>query len=142
VKIEASSVIERPPGDVWALIADLRNDPRWCDKVVSVDQVTGDRPGSGARYDVLHRPIRVRPPKKLVVTVADFEPPRRMRIREEDDDAVFEVTYELAEAPAGTKLTQIDEIDWKIPFPGPQIGRAMVRRDIRRQLRALKSLLE
>jgi hypothetical protein len=107
-----------------------------------VEQIAGDGPGGEARYRVLHRPIRRRKAKELSVTVEEYEPPRQLRLREEDDDAIFEVTYRLVEAGDGTELTQIDEIDWKVPFPGPQIGRFMVSRDIQRQLAALKRLLE
>jgi uncharacterized protein YndB with AHSA1/START domain len=142
VRIEKTVGIARSPQEVWGFIADARNDPQWCDKVDSVDQITGDGPGGEARYRVLHRPIRRRKAKELAVTVEEYEPPRRLRLREEDDDAVFEVTYRLEEADEDTELTQIDEIDWKVPFPGPQIGRVMVSRDIQRQFAALKRLLE
>jgi hypothetical protein len=123
-------------------IADPRNDPQWCDKVDSVDQIAGEGPAPKAKYRVLHRPIRLRKAKELAVTVEEYEPPRQLRLREEDDDATFEVTYRLAETAEGTELIQIDEIDCKIPFPGPQISRVMVSRDIQRQFAALKRLLE
>jgi uncharacterized protein YndB with AHSA1/START domain len=142
VRIEKSVSIARSPQEVWTFIADARNDPQWCDKVDSVEQIAGDGPGGEARYRVLHRPIRRRKAKELSVTVEEYEPPRQLRIREEDDDAVFEVTYRLIEANQDTELTQIDEIEWKIPFPGPQIGRLMVSRDIERQFASLRRLLE
>lgn len=142
MRIEKSVSIARSPQEVWTFIADTRNDPQWCDKVDSVEQIAGDGPGGEARYRVLHRPIRRRKAKALAVTVEEYEPPRQLRLREEDDDAVFEVTYRLEGAGEGTALTQIDEIEWKIPFPGPQIGKIMVGRDIERQFAALKRLLE
>jgi uncharacterized protein YndB with AHSA1/START domain len=142
MRIEKSVGIVRPPEEVWTFIADARNDPQWCDKVDSVDQIAGEGPGREARYRVLHRPVRLRKAKELAVTVEEYEPPRQLHFREDDDDATFEVTYRLAETAEGTELTQIDEIDWKIPFPGPQIGRVMVGRDIQRQFAALKRLLE
>ncbi len=142
MRIGASIEIARPAEEVWALIADPRNDPQWCDHVISVEQVAGDGPELDARYDVVHRPIRLRGPKSLSMAVTEYEPPRRMGLREEDDDAIFEVTYELAKSGAGTRLTQTDDIEWKIPFPGPQIGRLWVNRGIRYQLAALKRVLE
>jgi uncharacterized membrane protein len=45
VEIEKTVVIARPVDEVWAFISDARNDPRWCDKVESVDQVAGEGPG-------------------------------------------------------------------------------------------------
>jgi uncharacterized protein YndB with AHSA1/START domain len=142
MKIEATIEIARPPEEVWALIADPRNDPQWCDHVVSVEQIAGDGPGLEARYDVVHQPIRLRGPKPLSMVVTDYDPPRRMSFREQDSDAVFVVTYLLAESGSGSSLTQVDEIEWKLPFPGPQIGRLMVNRGIRGQLAALKRVLE
>lgn len=142
MRLETSISIDRTPGEVWAFIADLRNDPQWCDKVESVEQVSGEAPGLGARYEVLHRPVRFRKPKLLSVSVEEWDPLHELRIREEDDDAVFDVTYRLTAAGDGTNLRQTDEIDWKVPFPGPQIGRRMVQRDIEHQFAALRRLLE
>jgi uncharacterized protein YndB with AHSA1/START domain len=142
MRIEQTVQIDRPVDDVWEFIADARNDPRWCDKVESVEQVAGKGPGSQARYRALHRPIRLKKPKELAVTIEEYEPPRRLRLREEDGDAVFHVTYELEEARDGTSLTQKDEIEWKIPLPARPIGGVMVSRDVRRQFAALKRLLE
>jgi uncharacterized protein YndB with AHSA1/START domain len=141
-RIERTIVIESPAEKVWEYIADGRNDPQWCDKVISVQQVTGDDPGPDAGYRVVHRPIRLKKPKELAVTVEEFDPPRRMRLREEDDDGVFSVTYDLEPVGNGTRLTQRDQIEWKIPRFQLPIARRMVRRDIDNQLSALKRLLE
>jgi uncharacterized protein YndB with AHSA1/START domain len=140
--IEKAIVIDRAPEEIWAFVADPRNDDRWCPKVVSVEQVTGDGPGPQTSYRVMHRPIRLRKPRELAVTIEEFEPPQRMRIREEDDDAVFDVTYELHPTKDGTRLTQRDQIAWKIPKLQLPIARRMVSRDIQNQLAALKRLLE
>jgi uncharacterized protein YndB with AHSA1/START domain len=142
VKIESSVTIARPPDDVWDFIADMRNDPSWCPKVASVEQLEGVGPGPGARYRVLHSPRPRKPPVELSVDVVEFDPPRRMALREEDDDAVFNVLYELEPADAGTRLSQIDEIDWKISLLLYPIARAMVSRDLGRQFTALKRTLE
>ena len=142
VRIEEEVTIGRPLTQVWDFVADMRNDESWCDKVVAVEQVEGNGPGNGARYRVMHQPIRRRDPKPLLVEVLEHAPPGLMRIREEDDDAVFDVTYELEETAGATRLTQRDSIDWKIPRYQRPIGNLMVRRDVRRQLRELKTLLE
>jgi uncharacterized protein YndB with AHSA1/START domain len=141
-KIEHAIVIGRPVEEVWEFISDLRHDPQWCDKVMSVDQVAGDGPGAGSSYRVVHRPVRLKEAKELAVRVEEFEPPRGMRLSEQDDDAVFDVTYELEGAEEGTRLTQRDQIEWTIPKFQQPIGRAMVSRDIRRQFSTLKRLLE
>jgi uncharacterized protein YndB with AHSA1/START domain len=142
MEIEKTIVIERPPEDVWDYIADARNDPRWCRKVESVDQVAGDGPGPDARYRVLHRPVRLKKPAELTVTIEEYSPPSRLRLREEDDDGVFNVTYELEPVAEGTRITQHDLIEWKIPRFQHPIARRMVSRDIANQFAALKRRLE
>jgi uncharacterized protein YndB with AHSA1/START domain len=142
MKIEKTTVIERPLEKVWEYIADGRNDPQWCDKVISVEQIAGDGPGPNASYRVVHRPVRLKRPKELTVTVDEFDPPGRMRLREEDDDAVFSVTYDLEPVGEGTRLIQGDQIEWKIPRFQVPIARRMVSRDIENQLSALKRVLE
>jgi uncharacterized protein YndB with AHSA1/START domain len=142
MEIEKTIVIARPIEDVWDFIADLRNDPHWCEKVESVDQVSGEGPGPAARYRVTHRPIRLKKPKELTVTIEEYSPPSSMRLREEDDDGVFNVTYELEPVAEGTRITQHDRIEWKIPRFQHPIARRMVSRDIAGQLEALKRRLE
>jgi uncharacterized protein YndB with AHSA1/START domain len=142
MEIEKTVVIARPVEDVWAFIAEARNDPGWCDKVESVEQVAGEGPGPDARYRVIHRPVRLKKPKELAVTVEEYSPPSRLRLREEDDDGVFNVTYELEPVAEGTRITQHDRIEWKIPRFQYPIARRMVSRDIANQFAALKRRLE
>ena len=142
MKIERTITIARTPDEVWDFIADMRNDPRWCPKVVSVEQLAGEGPGPGAKYRVMHQPRPRRPPVHLSVDVVEFERPRRMRVLEEDCDGVFNVLYVLEPADAGTRLKQCDEIEWKVsPLLYP-IARAMVSRDLARQFATLKRTLE
>jgi Polyketide cyclase / dehydrase and lipid transport len=140
--VEKSIVINRPLEVVWGYIADGTNDPLWCDKVVSVEQVAGEGPGPDAAYRAVHRPVRLKKPKELAVTVEEFDPLHRMRLREEDEDAVFDVVYDLEPADEGTRLTQRDRIEWKVPKFQRPIARRMVSRDIEHQLFDLKRLLE
>ena len=142
MELETSIVIDRPVQAVWDQIADLRNDPAWCTKVKSVEQVSGDGPGPDARYRVMHSPRPLAKPKELTVTVEEYVPPNRLRILEEDDDGVFDVTYEVEPAGDATRLTQRDRIDWKIPRFQHPIARRMVSRDIAKQFAALKRRLE
>ena len=142
MEIQATIVVSRPPEEVWEFIADARNDPQWCGKVESVHQLSGDGPGPDSSYRVIHRPVRLKKPKELAVTVEEYSPPSRLRLREEDDDGVFDVTYDLEAAGEGTRLTQRDQIEWKIPRFQLPISRRMVRGDIERQLAELKRRLE
>jgi uncharacterized protein YndB with AHSA1/START domain len=142
MRIEKTVMIDRPLEKVWEYIADSRNDPQWCDKVMSVNQVTGDGPGPDASYRMVHRPVRLKQAKEMTVTVEEFDPPRRLRVREEDDDSVFYVTYDLESAGAGTRLTQRDQVEWRIPGSQRPIARWIAGRDIKNQFSTLKRLLE
>jgi uncharacterized protein YndB with AHSA1/START domain len=103
-------VIDRHIEEVFDFVADPLNDPRWCAKVLRVDQVEGDGPGPGARYDVLHRPIPFRPPRRLIHTCVAWEPPKRIVWHEDDGTDVFDVTYELESVWTATRLTQRDVV--------------------------------
>jgi uncharacterized protein YndB with AHSA1/START domain len=141
-RIRKTILLNRPPEEVWKYISDPRNDLQWCKKVLSVEQVIGDGPGPDARYRVIHRPDRLTRPKRLEVTIEEFDPPRGMRMREEDDDGVFDVRYVLEPAGARTSLTQQDEIAWKVPRHQRPAATTYVGRDIVDQLSRLKRLLE
>ncbi|MEK6278532.1 MAG: SRPBCC family protein [Actinomycetota bacterium] len=142
MRTEHSVEIARPPEEVFEFISDPRNDPRWCEKVLSCEQVTGDGPAVGARYRSVHRPTRIKPKAELVCEIVAFDPPSAMASRQEDEDGVFDVTYEVAPIPEGTRFTQRSEIEWKLPRPLQLVANRMVPRHIEGQMKALKGLLE
>lgn len=68
---------------------------------------------------------------------------RRLSLREEDQAFVFEVEYRLEEVEAGTHFTQVSDFEWKrLPKVLHRTFARGVRRDMQRQVRALKRLLE
>lgn len=142
MKLERSIEIAQPIDAVFEFVADARNDPAWCTKVRSVEQVEGDGPGPGARYRVVHRPIPLRPPRELDMTCLAWEPPQRIEWREDDGVDVFEVTYELVATAAGTRMTQCSAFTLGAPVPAHPILRWGIGRDVAKQLRALKRELE
>jgi hypothetical protein len=79
----------------------------------------------------------------MLVEQLKLDPPRRLKLREEDQASVFAVEYQLASAGLGTSFTQISEFEWKtLPrFLHKSFARG-ARRDVRRQLQQLKRLLE
>jgi uncharacterized protein YndB with AHSA1/START domain len=137
VRVEEAIKIARPPETVWAVVADPRNDPRWCRTVKSVDMV-GER-----RWRVMHKPIPLRPPRELQLMQLEAQPPHRLALRQEDAAAVFNVEYRLEPTQTGTRFTQVSEFTWKslLRVLHGSFGRA-VRREVRGQLRTLKAVLE
>jgi uncharacterized protein YndB with AHSA1/START domain len=136
VLIEREIEIARPVEEVFAFVSDARNDPRWCPKVRSVD-------GGPDRYDVVHAPVPLRPARRLEMTRVDSDPPRRLVWREDDGTDSFDVTYELESTPAGTLFRQRSDANvGAVPRFMYPLWKHGIGRDIARQLRELKKVLE
>ena len=142
MRIARSIVIDRHIDDVFDFVRDPLNDPRWCDKVVSVELVQGDGPAAGSRWEVVHRPVPLRPPRRMAYECLELDAPRLIRWREADGDDVIEVAYELEEAGTATRFTQVDDAQLGAPRLLHPVVKAGITRDISRQLRALRRVLE
>jgi hypothetical protein len=138
---EHSIEIRRPLSEVFAFVADARNDPTWCPRVLRSEQIEGDGPGPGARYTERHNPTFMRH-KTRDIRVLEFQPGRLVRWRQEDENGVFHIDYRFETTAAGTRFTQSDVIDWKLSPFAVQFGRRIVPRHIRQQFRRLQRLLE
>jgi uncharacterized protein YndB with AHSA1/START domain len=142
VRVEREVTIARPVEEVFAFVADPLNDPRWCPKVKSCEQLEGEGPGPGARYLAKHQPTRMKPAAELQMELIELDAPRLVRFREEDDDGVFDVTYLLEPAGEGTRFTQRSDVEWKLPKPLQLLANRMVPRHLDGQMKALKRELE
>jgi uncharacterized protein YndB with AHSA1/START domain len=141
VRHAVSVEIERPIEEVFAFVADPRNDEQWCPRVKGCEQTDGAGPGVGARYVVRHNPTFQRPHEREIVVTA-YEPPARLATEQTDKVGLFSIDYELEPTPAGTRVTQRDNVEWRLSRPAQPIARFIVRRHMPDQLRRLKRLLE
>lgn len=139
--LEHTIEIDRPRDEVFAFVADPRNDPEWCPRVKRCDQRRGDGPAAGARYECIHHPTFQRSHSRWI-DVVEMEGQRRIRTRQEDNIALFTIEYLLASTSTGTRLTQRDEISWKGTPVHRLVGTRIIRRHMRSQLELLKHLLE
>ena len=139
--LEHTIEIERPIQEVFDLIADPRNDQLWCSRVNDCKQLQGTGPGAGARYEIDHHPTLQRPHTRRISTI-EFERPTHVLTEQVDRVATFRIRYDLDPSATGTRLTQRDEIEWRILPPFRPIGRWIVQRHLGEQLRSLKQLLE
>jgi hypothetical protein len=142
VRVARSIVIDRHVEDVFAFVADPCDDVRWCKKVEAVEQVAGEGPGPGSQYLVVHRPIPLRPARRMAYQCLDWKPPNRIRWREHDGGDVIDVTYDLEPVWTATRFTQRDDARLGAPRLLHPLLRAGIGHDVARQLRALKRLLE
>jgi hypothetical protein len=95
------------------------------------------------RWTVTHKPVPLRPPLTLTLEQVELRAPTLLRLREDDDVSVFQVEYELRPTASGTRFTQASDFEWKrLPRVLHGTFARGVRRDVRRQLRELKRLIE
>jgi carbon monoxide dehydrogenase subunit G len=136
VEIVRSIEIDQPVDAVFAFVADPRNDVRWCPKVRSVESV------DEGRYAVVHKPVPGKPERQLEMTLVASEPPRRLEWREHDGTDAFDVTYELEDLGGRTRFTQRSVAELGSSRLMRPIYKAGIGRDIARQLKELRKLLE
>lgn len=142
ITLACTVTIDRPIEDVFAFVEEPLNDPQWCPKVVSVEQVAGNGPGLNSAYVVMHRPVPWQRPRKMAYTCTGYGRPRRLAWREDDGHDVLDVRYELEPVGSATRLTQHDEAWLGAPPVLHAPMRLGIRRDVQRQLRRLKRILE
>ena len=136
VQIEREVEIARPVEEVFAFLADPRNDPSWCPKVLSVE-------GGGDRFQVVHKPVPLRPARTMEMRRIASEPPVRLEWAQDDGTDVFHVTYDLERTPTGTRFRQTSEAQiGAVPRMLYPVWRHGIGRDIARQMRELKRILE
>ena len=142
MEITRSVEISRTIDDVFAYVADPRNDPEWCPKVLSVADTSGSGPGPSARYDVVHWPVPVLSRRHMNYVCLGWEPPNRIDWREDDSTDVLHVTYMLDDLGQSTRMTQRSRPELAAPRVLHPLMRLGIGHDIARQLKTLKRILE
>jgi uncharacterized protein YndB with AHSA1/START domain len=143
MRIECTIEIAAPIAAVFALVADPGNDPLWCPKVVSVTPQGAEAAGPGAEYVVMHRPIPVRPARRMQYRLVAWDPPKAIHWREDDGHDRIDVHYLLqATGPEATRFTQRDDLQLGAPRLLHPLMRVGIRRDVNHQLRRLRDHLQ
>lgn len=144
-RIRESIIVDAPVEEVWSIVSDPRNLPRWNKHIVAVHDVADDGLKEGARYWTelggAGVAFRVR------AQVEELEPPRYSRIRLSGPlDAVVQTWVH----PAGRRRSRLEhEVDYHLHHAGPLdelIGRALrvfgATALLRRGIRAQKEQVE
>lgn len=100
--LEASIEIAAPPAEVWALVSDLRNMPRWSPQVRKTF-VRGGAMQVGAKlFNINRRGLLVWPTQAIVT---DYEAERRVAFKVRENWTVWSFTLEPTE-DGGTRLVE------------------------------------
>ena len=136
MRVTATTRIARPPEDVFDLVADLRNDPKWNSRVSSAE-LRGPEPiGPGSRFAIVNGGT------PYDVTITDYERPLRI-VFEASGNPALTIACAFTSTGEGTELES--DFDFrpkgvlKVVFPllGP-----VIRRDVPKQYASLKALCE
>jgi uncharacterized protein YndB with AHSA1/START domain len=110
VVVERSVSIARPPSDVFAFVSDIRNDPKWHTDVLEA-RASGEPIGVGTVFEV-----KVKPSMGVsggTMTVAEFEPPRRLVLQGRMGKMEPRVSYTVEQEGSGARYTRMVEIPTK-----------------------------
>ena len=142
MRITESITIERPVGDVWAVLTDLESHPRWRPALREFRQVSDGplRVGSRIREVLSWRGREI----VLADEVTALDPERRLSISGGWDAAEFELDLLLEPRPTATAVT----FDWTMRpksllmrVATPFLGRAMRRATVE-ELEGLEAYVE
>jgi carbon monoxide dehydrogenase subunit G len=132
VKVEESIEIDRPPEEVYAVIADLERGPEWQPSLVRVDAARGTEV---RRIGGQEREARFE--------VTRHEPPRLFEIVSHGGPVRARATFELEPLDGGTRVrfSLVLELGRALRLAGRMI-RGRAEQEARENLERLKKLLE
>jgi uncharacterized protein YndB with AHSA1/START domain len=114
-------VVEAPPEEVWRVVADPRNLPRWNRSIRSVEGVPEDGLKPGDRYTTIMGALGVT--FRVEARVEEIDPPRFARIRL---SGPVEATVRTWVRPIGTSRSRLEhEIEYRLR--GGPIGEVIAR---------------
>ncbi len=143
--IRHSEIVDASPAEVWRIVGDPRNLPRWNKHILAVHEVPPNGLRPGARYSTEMGGFGIR--FKVLAEVEELEPPRYSRIRLSGPvDAIVRTWVH----PAGRRRARLEhEVDYHIPGGplGAVIERAvklfgatgLLKRGLRAQKRQVES---
>lgn len=139
--IENQTTIARPAEDVFAFVADPRNDPKWHTDVLEAHRNDEGPVGAGTTYAVRFKPFMGQ--SEGTITVREYAPPKRVVMDGKMGSMAPTVTLTVEPNGAGSRFTRHVQIPARgllrilAPLMGP-----MVRKEADRFLANLKRELE
>jgi uncharacterized protein YndB with AHSA1/START domain len=119
----------RPPEDLFDLLADVTNEPRWQPDVIDVKKVTDGPVGEGTVFDGRYKGFGT-----MRIQLTEYQRPRRIRFAATGPRAEMDVIFEFAPSGDGSEMKAEMRIDLRgaarvlTPVFGP-----MLRREVRKR---------
>jgi carbon monoxide dehydrogenase subunit G len=111
--VENSSSIARPPGDVFAFVSDVRNEPRWHTDLLEA-RLTSEGPiGTGSTFAVRLKSFMGR--SEGTLTLSEYEPPRRAVFLGQMGKMAPTVILTVEPEGQGSRFTR--RVDMEMPGP-------------------------
>lgn len=142
IDVTVATTVERPVDEVFAFVADMKNEPRWHTDILEAERLSEGEVGEGTNYRVRFRSQPMSPPEGSV-EIVEFEPDRRIVSRSDMGNMKPELTHVFDEANGGTRVTRRIQIETSglMTMMSP-VMKVMVRRRNVQFLDNLKRLLE
>lgn len=125
--VEVSETIARAPEEVFRVISDVRNEPRWHTDMLEAELNGDGDVTQGSVFD-----IQVKPSMGVsagTVTIVELDPPHRVVMRGQMGKMEPTVTHIVDPLTAGSRFTR--KVDLSLPFP-MAVMTPLVRRMIRK----------
>jgi uncharacterized protein YndB with AHSA1/START domain len=141
VRIEGEIVIDRPVEEVFDVVADERNEPRFNPRIRLVEQISDGPIGVGTRFRA--ETVSMGRPVEMVIEYTGYERPRRLASTTHMSSMDIQYTLTFEPVPEGTRMRWSGELEPRGIFKlmSPMVA-GMGRRQEQRIWTALKHLLE
>src|SRR5574341_2376769 len=141
LKIESTTVINRPIEDVFAVLSNLENNPKW-DSVALEAKKTSEGPiGVGTTWRIVQKALGQR--LEIVAEFTEYEPNQKTTLKSKSGPFPIEVRRTYKPVDDGTQVNFVLEAQpggfFKLAEP---LLTRMVKRGIETDLATMKDLME
>jgi uncharacterized protein YndB with AHSA1/START domain len=142
VQAQHTIVIAQPISDVFSVLADFCNQPRWLSSVEAVVQLTPGPIEVGTQFQETHR-VLFRRANTVLFEITAYEPPTKLSFTTQSGPVHLKSTYHLEPIPTGTQVTLKGEaqLSWILRVLTPWLKKA-AEHEVEKELHALERFLE
>ena len=112
-QIAGEVTINAPLDEVFDMVADERNEPRYNPRIVRAEMVSEGPVGAGARF--VAEPKRIGSKGEMTLTILEYDRPHRLHNVVRSSYMQVDGTLTFEEVDGGTRL----RLDWDMGLTGP-----------------------